>query len=535
MKRLTAVILSIILIISSAVIAVNGKIAVKPKVKVKNVEKGIELSFSNIGKKKIKIQRKTAKEKFKTIKKLSKKTSYIDEKITAGKTYSYKIICGKLESKVKKITRLKAPSIKTVGYDKKGMGFIWSKVKGAKGYEVYKANVKDNKTGKYTLIKTVTNNSLDNYEEKTKTTNKYKVRAINGNSKGLVSKPKEYTYVKRSKEGLDYSYTSKYAHINYSDVPYYGYGDPLEELYYTDAYTKTAKSRNETEYKDGFSYRSFQSGVEIACAPFEKTITIPETLGGKPVIKIGGEITDYEDGGYCYRESTWETDAEKVVISKNVKEIVSGTFESMPYLQTIEVSKDNPYYSSENGILYNKDKSVLLCVPLKNPNETINISEKTKTTYSLFSEETITLNIPKSVKKMKGGVLNSVFNAQDDVLYCMCLEEINVDKDNPNYSSENGVLYDKKKTKLILYPYSKEDTSYTLPDSVETIDYMLLDSISYLKTLTFNKKVSKIGFTTWGGLDFDNPLTVNVYKNTYAAKWIKSFNKTSAVTVKTIG
>ena len=202
MKRLTAVILSIILIISSAVIAVNGKTAVKPKVKVKNVEKGIELSFSNIGKKKIKIQRKTAKEKFKTIKKLSKKTSYIDEKITAGKTYSYKIICGKLESKVKKITRLKAPSIKTVGYDKKGMGLIWSKVKGAKGYEVYKANVKDNKTGKYTLIKTVTNNSLDNYEEKTKTTNKYKVRAINGNSKGLVSKPKEYTYVKRSKEGL---------------------------------------------------------------------------------------------------------------------------------------------------------------------------------------------------------------------------------------------------------------------------------------------------------------------------------------------
>ena len=54
MKRLTAVILSIILIISSAVIAVNGKTAVKPKVKVKNVEKGIELSFSNIGKKNLK-------------------------------------------------------------------------------------------------------------------------------------------------------------------------------------------------------------------------------------------------------------------------------------------------------------------------------------------------------------------------------------------------------------------------------------------------------------------------------------------------
>ena len=88
MKKLTAVILSIILVISSAVIAVSAKTAAKPKVKLKNVEKGIELSFSNIGKKKVKIQRKTAKEKFKTIKKVSKKTSYIDEKITAGKTYS---------------------------------------------------------------------------------------------------------------------------------------------------------------------------------------------------------------------------------------------------------------------------------------------------------------------------------------------------------------------------------------------------------------------------------------------------------------
>ena len=40
--------------------------------------------------------------------------------------------------------------------------------------------------------------------------------------------------------------------------------------------------------------------------------------------------------------------------------------------------------------------------------------------------------------------------------YCTELTSINVSRDNPNYSSEDGILYDKNKTTLVLVPEGKE-------------------------------------------------------------------------------
>jgi hypothetical protein len=49
-------------------------------------------------------------------------------------------------------------------------------------------------------------------------------------------------------------------------------------------------------------------------------------------------------------------------------------------------------------------------------------------------------------------------------------EAIHVSEDNPNYSSVDGVLFDKQKQLLIRYPYSKKDEHYTVPDGVRAID-----------------------------------------------------------------
>lgn len=532
MKRYTLFLLLIFLAFGTLFSCTTANGAPTLKLKLKNSGKGIEISWDKLGNKKVKIQRKTSKGDFKTIKSVKGKQSFTDKSASPGKKYLYKIVCGRKISAVKKITRLKTTSIESIGYDKKGMGLVWKKIKGAKKYEVYKAVVKNNKAGKYKKIKTVKANSLDCYFEKSKTTNKYRVRAVCGNSKSAFSKPKKYNYIKRAKEGYDYSYTSKYANILNTDVPYYNYGDPLENMYYTKSCKKKAEERNKTKDNGKFRYRDFKEGVEIAHVYSENTVTIPEKINGKPVLKLGGEITGYEDGGKCYRESTWDNYAKKVVVSKNVRDIVCGTFSNMEYLKEIEVSKDNPYYSSANGILYNKDKTVLLYIPLKNPAQTISIPRTVKTIYSLFSAETKTVNVPKSVNKIKGGIENTVFDAQENGLEMMELERVNVDKDNQNYSSKDGVLYNKKKTILYLYPYNKVETKYKLPDSVKTIDYMLLDKIENLKTLTFNKKVKKIGFTSI--MCYDNPLTVKVYKNTYAEKWVKSFNEMGTINIKVI-
>lgn len=53
--------------------------------------------------------------------------------------------------------------------------------------------------------------------------------------------------------------------------------------------------------------------------------------------------------------------------------------------------------------------------------------------------------------------------------FCDLLEEINVDETNPNYSSEDGVLFNKDKTEILMYPASNERAFYTIPDSVATM------------------------------------------------------------------
>jgi len=49
------------------------------------------------------------------------------------------------------------------------------------------------------------------------------------------------------------------------------------------------------------------------------------------------------------------------------------------------------------------------------------------------------------------------------------LKEINVDPNNKNYKSVNGVLFSKDGLKLIAYPYLKADQTYIIPNGVTTI------------------------------------------------------------------
>ena len=72
------------------------------------------------------------------------------------------------------------------------------------------------------------------------------------------------------------------------------------------------------------------------------------------------------------------------------------------------------------------------------------------------------------------------------------LKNINVDPNNPNYSSVNGVLFNKDKTSLIAYPAAKTETEYTVPDTVKTIKEYAFYDVSNLETLNIPENVDKI-------------------------------------------
>lgn len=76
-----------------------------------------------------------------------------------------------------------------------------------------------------------------------------------------------------------------------------------------------------------------------------------------------------------------------------------------------------------------------------------------------------------------------------DNAFCECksLVEISVDADNPNYSSIDGVLFNKDKTTLFIYPMSKS-LVYTVPESVTDIKSCAFDAYNIPSGFTVTYK-----------------------------------------------
>ncbi|ERJ97472.1 leucine-rich repeat protein [Ruminococcus callidus] len=76
---------------------------------------------------------------------------------------------------------------------------------------------------------------------------------------------------------------------------------------------------------------------------------------------------------------------------------------------------------------------------------------------------------------------------------CSALQEIQVAKDNPNFSSLNGVLYSKKQDTLIIYPAAKTDAAYIIPSGVTSVAMYAFSENPYLETLTIPNSLIKVG------------------------------------------
>ena len=73
------------------------------------------------------------------------------------------------------------------------------------------------------------------------------------------------------------------------------------------------------------------------------------------------------------------------------------------------------------------------------------------------------------------------------------LETVEVDANNLHYSAVAGVLFNKTKTTLIVYPASKADSSYTVLSSVVHINDQAFANTQYLKNITLSDSLETIG------------------------------------------
>lgn len=181
------------------------------------------------------------------------------------------------------------------------------------------------------------------------------------------------------------------------------------------------------------------------------SITLPDTLGGYPVVgigegAIGGKITN-------------------VTIPAGVSSISDKAFINAKKLFMISVVSDNEYYCSDAwGVLYNKDKSVLLACP----------AASVMPSYC----------IPQSVETFSASAFENCKN-----LYNISVSPLNKYLSNDIY----GVIFDKNKVRLIYYPKYNTRTKYTVPNTVINIAEYAFSGAANLKEITIPESVKAIG------------------------------------------
>lgn len=88
---------------------------------------------------------------------------------------------------------------------------------------------------------------------------------------------------------------------------------------------------------------------------------------------------------------------------------------------------------------------------------------------------------------------------------CKKLNCINVDKNNKIYSSVDGILFNKKRTKLICYPMGVSNITYRIPKSVKVIGSNAFKHCNKLRNLTISAKVKRVdGFAFSGCTSLSN-------------------------------
>ena len=248
-----------------------------------------------------------------------------------------------------------------------------------------------------------------------------------------------------------------------------------------------------------------------------------------------------------------------ITIPNNVTSIGNRAFDGCVGLTSIEVAANNANYSSENGVLFNKDKTILIqypggkqgaytipnsvtsigtafsdCIGLTSitiPNSITSIGNKAFSGCSGLTSITIPNNITSIGDKVFSGctgltsvtigdgvtsikgtpflgctsltsavIGNGVKSIDMDVfLNCTGLTSIEIGTGNTHYRSENGVLFDKNKTVLILYPKGKQGASYAIPNGVISIGDAAFFGCKDLTSITIPKSVTSIGHMAFQG------------------------------------
>lgn len=226
-----------------------------------------------------------------------------------------------------------------------------------------------------------------------------------------------------------------------TSVPWYGYRSDIQYVNIDENITfiggkafydcSSLKSVNLSKNIDEIGYYAFSYCSSLKTAVINsRTIRQLAFYDCDSLTEITlNNVENVEYGSFANCDSLTE-----INISNSVESLWDPFFDCTS-LSTINVDEKNEYFLSENGILYNKNKSELILCPAKS---TRNVIE-----------------IPSTVEIINKYAFQ--YNA---------LVTINVEAGNKYYSSENGILYSKDKDKLVICPAKLQQNVLQIPSTV---------------------------------------------------------------------
>ena len=213
--------------------------------------------------------------------------------------------------------------------------------------------------------------------------------------------------------------------------------------------------------ENGFTWET-NSGGGITITGITETekwdLKIPDTIEGKQVTEIG-------EKAFAENKSIM-----RVIIPEGVTKIGDRAFMECSNLVAVEL----PESLTSIG-----EFSFAFCLSLK----TIVLPNKLEVleAHALYLTGVTIVRVPASVHNIG----NSVFAD------CNSLEAIYVEEGNENYSSVDGVLFDKVKKVLFCYPAGKHMEEYEIPYGVEIIKEQAFNGAAF-KNIIFPETVTTI-------------------------------------------
>lgn len=254
-----------------------------------------------------------------------------------------------------------------------------------------------------------------------------------------------------------------------------------------------------------------------ACQTFNGCSNIETVVLEEGLEEIGGRVFDA-----CSKVKEWK-------LPKSLKKIGPGAFSSIGVeefnipenvesiyarfltssnLVKVNVDSNNKYFTSVDGMLFDKNITRLIKYPEKRDGSSYEIPNTVKTIDAnafLSCKNLKTITIADSVEEIGDSAFygselktinlgGGITNISNKPFYeAWNLTSINVITENDKYESENGILFNKGKTILIKCPpVTMNGETYEIPNTVAEIGAQAFFT-SHIKNVIIPSSVKKIG------------------------------------------